>query len=86
MLDPKVFYPKIFKIFSEKLNLEVTSVRTDLVEEGLLDSLAFVELLVSLEQECGTAIPIDAIEIENFKTIAKIAEYLAGIDQLQKIA
>jgi acyl carrier protein len=86
MLDAKAFYPKIFKLFSDKLNLEVTSASTDLVDEGLLDSLAFVELLVCLEQEFGTAIPIDAIEIDNFKSIAKIAEFLAGIDQWQKIA
>jgi acyl carrier protein len=86
MLEAKALYPKIIKLFSEKLNLEVTSVGTDLVEEGVLDSLTFVELLVCLEQEFGTAIPIDAIEIDNFKTIARIAEFLAGIDQLQKIA
>ena len=86
MLDAKALYPKIIKLFSDKLNLEVTSVGTDLVEEGCLDSLTFVELLVCLEQEFGTTIPIDAIEIDNFKTIAKIAEFLTGIDQLQKIA
>jgi acyl carrier protein len=86
MLDAKALYPKIIKLFSDKLNLEVTSVGTDLVEEGFLDSLTFVELLVCLEQEFGTTIPIDAIEIDNFKTIAKIAEFLTGIDQLQKIA
>ncbi len=86
MLDAKALYPKITKLFSDKLNLEVSSVVTDLVEEGLLDSLTFVELLVCLEQEFGTAIPVDAIEIDNFKTIAKIAEFISCIDQLQKIA
>jgi acyl carrier protein len=86
MTDAKALYPKIIKLFSEKLNLEVTSAGTDMVEEGLLDSLTFVELLVCLEQEFGTTIPIDAIEIDNFKTIEKIAEFLIGRDLLQKIA
>lgn len=86
MLDEKTLYPKIIKLFSDNLNLDVTSIGTDLVEEGLLDSLTFVELLFWLEQEFGAVIPIDAIEIDNFKTVAKIAEFLASIDQLQKIA
>ncbi|MCI0337166.1 MAG: acyl carrier protein [Acidobacteria bacterium] len=86
MKDARALYTQINKLFFEKLNLEAPAVDTDLVEEGILDSLAFVELLVSLEQEFETKIPLDTIDIENFRSIAKIAEFLVGADQLRKIA
>ena len=79
-------YPQIIKIFSEKLNVEVPSVDTDLVEGGILDSLAFVELLVCLEQEFVVEVPMDSIDIDNFRSIAKIAEFTVGMTQLQKVA
>jgi acyl carrier protein len=79
-------YPQIIKIFTEKLNLEVPSVDTDLVEGGILDSLAFVELLVSLEKEFTVEVPMDSVDIDNFRSIAKIAEFIVGMNQLRKIA
>ncbi len=86
MIDARALYPQIIRLFSEKLNLEVASVGTDLVEEGILDSLLFVELLVCLEQEFETKVHMDAIDIDNFRSIGKIAEFIVGADQLQKIA
>jgi acyl carrier protein len=56
------------------------------VEEGILDSLAFVELLVCLEQEFAVQVPMDSVEIDNFRSIAKIAEFVVGMNQLQMIA
>jgi acyl carrier protein len=79
-------YPQIILIFSEKLNLEVPSVDTDLVEGGILDSLAFVELLVLLEQEFAVEVPLDSVDIDNFRSIAKIAEFIVGMNQLRKVA
>jgi len=81
--DPQL---QIIKIFSEKLNLEAPSVDTDLVEEGILDSLAFTELLVSLEQEFMVKVPMDSVDIDNFRSIAKIAEFVVGLNQLLTVA
>jgi len=86
MMYERDLHAQIIKIFSEKLNLEVPSVDTDLVEGGILDSLAFVELLVCLEQEFVVEVPMDSFDIDNFRSIAKIAEFVAGTNQLQKVA
>ena len=86
MMYVRDLYPQIVKIFSEKLNLEVPSVDTDLVEGGILDSLAFVELLVNLEQEFVVEVPMDSVDIDNFRSISKIAEFVVGMNQLRKIA
>jgi methoxymalonate biosynthesis acyl carrier protein len=77
---------RIIKVFSEKLNLETPSVNTDLVEEGILDSLAFVELLACLEQEFMVKVPMDSVDIDNFRSIAKIAGFVVGLNQLLKVA
>ena len=69
---------KITDIFSDKLNLEVPSIETDLFEDGLIDSLALVELLFALEHEFGMHISIENLAIENFKSIKKIAEFVVN--------
>lgn len=49
----------------------------DLIESGVLDSLALVELLFAIEQDLGTVIPSDRLEIERFRTLGLLAELVA---------
>jgi methoxymalonate biosynthesis acyl carrier protein len=60
-------------LLSEKLNLEVPSEDADLFETGILDSQKFVELLLHIEQQFGTRIDIEDFEIDNFRSIDRIA-------------
>jgi acyl carrier protein len=69
---------RIVAVFSEKMNLPVPSVDTDLFDTGLLDSLVFVELLVRLEEELGLHVSLEDLEIDNFRSITRIAEFAAG--------
>ena len=66
----------IASLFSEKLHIEVSSVGTDLIETGALDSLALVELLLHLEQELGIKISLENLELKNFRSIDSIAEFI----------
>ena len=70
-------HDRIAAVFSAVLNVEVPSADTDLFEAGLLDSLAFVELLLRLEQDFGVTTSVDDLDAENFRTIARIAEFVA---------
>jgi D-alanine--poly(phosphoribitol) ligase subunit 2 len=70
-------HERIAGIFAGTLNVEVPSPDTDLFEAGLLDSLAFVELLLCLEQEFGVTTSVDDLEADNFRTIARIAAFVA---------
>ena len=74
--DNEVLHAQFRAFFSEKLSVEISSVDTDLIQTGILDSLALVELLVYIEKEFGTEISLDDLEIEDFCSIAKIAEYV----------
>ena len=60
-------------LLAEKLNAEVTSEDTDLFESGILDSQRFVELLLHIEQQFGTHTTIEDFEIENFRSVSRIA-------------
>ena len=64
-------------LFAQKLNLAVTSIETDLLGSGLLDSLALVDLLVQLEHDFGLQISLDELEVDNFRSIASIAAFVA---------
>jgi D-alanine--poly(phosphoribitol) ligase subunit 2 len=67
---------RIADIFSVALHLEIPHANADLFETGVLDSLAFVELLLHLEREFGVTTSIDDLEVDNFRTIARIAEFV----------
>ena len=63
-------------LFRDKLELEVPSAETDLMEGGMMDSLTFVELVFHIEQEFGISISIDKLELEYFRSPASIVVFL----------
>ena len=64
---------RISQLFAEKLMIDVAAFDTDLVDEGLLDSLVFVDLIMHLEETFQTDIPIRDLEISEFRSVARIA-------------
>ena len=70
---------RIASLFSEKLNLEVPGMETDLIETGILDSMTFVTLLAELEQEFDVRIPVEDLEVDNFRSLASIETYVSRL-------
>jgi acyl carrier protein len=66
----------ITRLFEERLNLEVPSADTDLFESGALDSMAFVDLLAQIEREFGVEVALGDIEMDNFRSIGRIAGFI----------
>ena len=66
----------IIQLLSEKVHVEAPSADTDLMESGLLDSLTLVELMSSLEEQFGISISFDEVEIDNFRSARRIAEFV----------
>lgn len=88
MFDHTTLSNQIAGLILEKLSLEVPSADTDLIQTGLLDSLALVNLVVILEQKFGLKISIDNLELDNFRSITKIAEFVVihrATNQIDKI-
>jgi D-alanine--poly(phosphoribitol) ligase subunit 2 len=76
MIDTLALQQQVTALFAEKLNLDVASAETDLIEAGLLDSLALVELLAQLEESFDVSFSTDDMELENFRSITSIAMFV----------
>ncbi len=79
-------HAKLTSIFATQLNIEVPSTDTDLLGAGLLDSLALVDLLVNIEQEFGLVISLDTLEIDSFRSIDSIAEFIQSQQASKEMA
>ncbi len=78
-------HDRINKLLSEKIHVEAPSAETDLMESGLLDSLLLVELMAGLEEEFGVKISFDEIELDNFRSVARIAEFVSRQSAMQEM-
>jgi acyl carrier protein len=69
---------RIADLFVGKLGLDIPSRQTDLFDTGALDSMAFVELLALLEEEFGIDVSLDDLEIDNFRSVERIAAFVVS--------
>ena len=76
MISATVSHDQISRLMLERVHIEVPTADTDLMELGLLDSLTLVELMSSLEEEFGIHISFDEIELDNFRSVARMAEFV----------
>jgi len=76
MSDRATVQRRIADWFVENLHLEIPSPETDLFETGVLDSLGFVELMLHLEQEFGVKVTLEQVELDNFRSVERIAAFL----------
>lgn len=72
---------RVERLFLEELNIEVSSREADLIETGVIDSLALVELLFAIEREFGVSFPLDELEPENFRSVNRISELIATVGE-----
>ncbi len=70
---------RVHRLLVEALNTQPPSVDADLIESGLLDSLALVELLFALEREFGLSIPLEELDIDTFRSVRTIAGYVESL-------
>jgi acyl carrier protein len=76
--DASLISERLGALFAESFQIEVPSADTDLLESGILDSLQFVELLSQLEQHFGFRIKLEEIDLDDLRTLARIARLVAA--------
>jgi acyl carrier protein len=67
---------RIQRIFEETFDVSAPAPQTDILEAALLDSLGLVMLLFEIELRFGTELPLESLEIDDFRTIEKIARLI----------
>jgi methoxymalonate biosynthesis acyl carrier protein len=70
---------QVQQILLRELNVDVPSEQADLIESGLIDSLALVELMVAIEREFGVSFELEELEPDNFRSVSRIAELISTV-------
>lgn len=66
-------------VLRDHLTVMVDSPEVDLLEAGLIDSIGLVELILQLEDRFGVSLPMDTLEIDDFRSINKIADLITRL-------
>jgi acyl carrier protein len=67
---------QVAEMIRRRLHIEMDDPSIDLFDTGLVDSLGLIELLVGLESEFGIRIGTGELDIDDFRSIERIATYL----------
>jgi acyl carrier protein len=57
-------------------NIDVDNTETDFITENNIDSITFIEIIISIEEEFSILIPEDYLLMENLNTISKMANII----------
>jgi acyl carrier protein len=68
---------RIQRVFEETFDISAPAPRTDLIDAALLDSLGLVTFLLEIELRFETQIPLESLDIDDFRTIENIAQLFA---------
>jgi D-alanine--poly(phosphoribitol) ligase subunit 2 len=66
-------------IFIEHLHIDVPTPDTDLLEAGLLDSFALVELLLRVEREFNVAVSLADLDIDHVRSLRSLSFFLCSM-------
>jgi D-alanine--poly(phosphoribitol) ligase subunit 2 len=66
----------ILELIRDRLNIDVADVDVDMIETGVLDSIALITLITAIEEALSCELPLDDFDIENFRSARRITQYL----------
>ena len=69
---------RIAALIHDTLTVEVPAHDTDLIESGALDSLGLVSLIGEIEREFGIELPLDDFDIDDFRSVERMAAFVAA--------
>lgn len=78
--DADALVARLGALFADTFHVEVPAPETDLLASGILDSFQFVELLLQLERRFGLRLRIDELELDDLRTLRRIARKLAAAE------
>ncbi len=73
----------IIGLIRDRLSVDVPGADTDLIDSGLLDSLALVMLITGIEETFLCELPLDDFDIDRFRSVERIVEFLQASSLLE---
>ena len=71
------------QLIADKLAMEVASDDTDLLAEGVLDSVTLVQLIMHLEQTFDIRVELADLEIDDLRSVRSIAALVEKLRESQ---
>jgi acyl carrier protein len=78
MINGSELEGRVVELIRDALQVEAPAPDADLIDLGLLDSLAIVTLLAEIEIAFGIELPLDDFEVDCFRTVERMAQFLAA--------
>jgi acyl carrier protein len=78
MLDERAILERLRQLFLGHFHVEVPASDTDLLASGTLDSLQLVTLLLLIEVHFGRRVAIEAINLEDLRSLSGLARLIAS--------
>jgi acyl carrier protein len=69
---------RLRRLVSDVASVEVPLGDADLIDSGLLDSLALVTVIAEIEHEFAVELPLHSLELDNFRSVVAMAEFVAN--------
>ena len=76
----EVVAARVHALLTDHLHLDAASVDTDLIDGGLLDSFAMVELMAAIEEHLGVEIDLGSFDVDDFRSARSIAALIVRQD------
>lgn len=70
---------RVTDLIRDTLGIEVPSPSEDLIESGLLDSLAVVSLMAEIEVAFDIVLALDQFDLDVFRSVTRICAFLDAI-------
>lgn len=65
----------VIELMHEK-ELSVLGDDTALIEDGIIDSMGLIELVLFIEKQFGVGVAEEEMDIDNFRTLNSLTEYI----------
>lgn len=72
-----ILVARILALVRDSVGVEIEDPTADLLASGIIDSLAFVSLLLAIEEAFSISIDIEELELADFQSVAHIARFIA---------
>ena len=72
-----IFTERVHDVLKTVLNPTQSLEAVDLIETGIMDSLALVSVIMELETVFNMSIPFEKLEIDNFRTLDSISQFIS---------
>lgn len=69
---------QVQRLLIDKLYIDSPTPDTDIIDNGSLDSFALVELIVNVEEQFGVEVPVEDLDVDDFRSARSIARLVAS--------